>query len=217
MEHGMASTEFKLLSFEEAIAELELEAHFGDRMFDQYGEEGGSVRYYDGDGVTEGDVDLDALFYNENVAGIFVRGDLDVRGSILNWEIDTVASFLAVGRDLSCVNLIAGCADIRVRRDLKASGVVVSTYNHGYMEVSRNATAKFVIVDDHHTIIGGKVNARGWKASNEEFDLRDSTWIDEVRPELRDEFFDSDGFQKCPNGNVDLVKALLAGRPILRD
>lgn len=213
----MEGTEFTLLSFEEAVSTLQLEAHFGDRMFDQYGEEGGSVRYYEGNAVIEGDIDLDALFYKENVAGIFVRGDLEVRGSILNWEIDTTASFLAVGRDLSCVNLIAGCADICVRRDLKASGIVVSTYNHGYMEISRNVDAKYFIVDDHHTIVGGKVNARGWKACNEEFDLRDSAWIDEVKLELRDEFFDSRGFMKCPNGNVDLVKALMAGRPILQD
>ena len=30
------------------------------------------------------------------------------------------------------------------------------------------------------------------------------------------EFFDSDGDMICPNGNVELVQALLAGREILR-
>lgn len=212
----MASSEFKLLSFEEAIAELGLEAHFGDRMFDQYGAYGGSVRYYEGDGVIEGDIDLDSLFYNGKVAGIFARGDLVVRGSIFNWEIDTDAAFLAVGRDLSCVNLIAGCADICVRRDLKASGIVVSTYNHGYMEIARDVHAKYFVVDDHHTVVGGQLHGGGW-TDESGTNIRKSRWRDEVRPELKAEFFDDREFMKCPNGNVDLVKALMAGRPILRD
>jgi len=37
-----------------------------------------------------------------------------------------------------------------------------------------------------------------------------------VTPEFRDEFFDRKGDMRCDNGNVDLVKALLAGRDILR-
>jgi hypothetical protein len=213
----MATTEFKLLSVEEANSTLDLPSEFLSQVRPVRRGDGASIRYYEGDGVIEGDIDLDALFYNHNVAGIVARRDLEVRGSILNWEIDTTAAFLAVGRDLSCVNLLAGCADIRVRRDLNASGIVVSTYNHGYMEISRDVHAKYLIVDDHHTLVGRKVNARGWKAGHEDFDFRDSTWIDEVKPELKDEFFDSRGFQKCPNGNVDLVKALMEGRAILQD
>lgn len=43
-----------------------------------------------------------------------------------------------------------------------------------------------------------------------------SSWIAEVRPEFKAEFFDADGNTTCPNGNVALVQALLAGREILR-
>ena len=46
--------------------------------------------------------------------------------------------------------------------------------------------------------------------------LRRSDWLSEVKPEFRDEFFDEEGDVKCGSGNVDLVKALLAGRDILR-
>lgn len=213
----MKSTEFKLVSIDEAIQKLELPSAYRNVRPVRRGD-GGSIRYYEGNGVIDGDIDLDALFGNDNVTGIFVRGDLEVRGSILNWEIDTTAAFLAVGRDLSCVNLLAGCADIRVSRDLNASGIVVSTYNHGYLNVQRNLAAKYLIVDDHQTMVEAEVNARGWKSrGDDDFDWRDSTWFDEVRPEFRDEFFDAEGYEKCPNGNVDLVNALLAGRPILRD
>ena len=63
----------------------------------------------------------------------------------------------------------------------------------------------------------GDLEAAVGAAADQDFDFPDSNWIKEVRPEHQHEFFDSRGFQKCPNGNVDLVKALMAGRPILRD
>jgi hypothetical protein len=213
----MKKPEFRTLPFAEAVEELNLQAHFGDHMFEQYGEDGQEVRFYEQDATIDGDLDLDALFNDENVAGIFVARDLNVAGSILNWEIDTTAAFLAVGRDLVCRHLIASGADIRVRRDVKASGVVVATYNHGYMEISRNASARHFIVDDHQTIVGGQVKAPGWKMSGSaEAGLKDSDWIAEIRPEARDEFFDERGDVKCGSGNVDLVKALMEGREILK-
>ena len=42
------------------------------------------------------------------------------------------------------------------------------------------------------------------------------SWITEVSPKFRAEFFDGDGDMICPNGNVELVQALLAGWDILR-
>ena len=63
----------------------------------------------------------------------------------------------------------------------------------------------------------GKAVARGWKdAAHVEIALPVNSWIKEIRPEFRAEFFDADGDMTCPNGNVDLVQALLAGRDILR-
>jgi hypothetical protein len=69
-------------------------------LSDQYGEASRPVRYYPGNATIEGDIDLDALYYGDNTAGIFAQQDLVIDGTILNWEIDTTASFLAVGRDL---------------------------------------------------------------------------------------------------------------------
>ena len=105
------------------------------------------------------------------------KQDLTVTGTIENWEIDTVGAFLAVGRDLTCQNLVAGGADIRVRRDLKADNAVVSTYNHGYMEISRDVIARHFIIDDHFTIVGRNIKASGWKESSaaEVFDFPTAT------------------------------------------
>lgn len=213
----MTGSDFTLMPFAEAVERLGLAAHFGNHVFKQYGEDDRKVRYYEKNGAIEGDIDLDALYYRDNVAGIFAKQDPTVTGTIFNWEIDTTAPFLAVGRDLKCRNLVAGCADIRVRRNLTAEGAVVSTYNHGYMEISGDVVAKYFIIDDHTTIVGRDVKAAGFKeAANAIAELPDSDWASEIRPEFKDEFFDSRGEMLCGNGNVELVQALLAGRDILR-
>lgn len=211
----MSASDFRLLPFADAVAQLDLAGHFGEYMFDQYGEGNRQVRVYDDNAVIEGNIDLDALFW-AGIAGIFAKRDLQVKGDVLNWEIDTTAAFLAVGRDLSCRHLIAGSSDIRVRRDLKAEGIAVSSYNHGYMDVSRDLHAKVVVVEDHNTIVGGRVHAVGFREPNcGESEIKESVWEKEILPEVRDEFLLPNGFRKCPNGNVDLVKALMAGRKIL--
>jgi len=213
----LANSQFTLLPFADAVERLDLATQFNALALDRYGKDDRQVRFYEKSGVIEGDIDLDALYYADNVAGIFAKQDLTVTGTIKNWEIDTTAAFLAVGRDLKCGNLVAGCADIRVRRDLKADGVIVSTYNHGYMEVSRDVIARYLIIDDHTTIVRREVKAAGFKeAANAIAELPDSDWVSEIRPEFKDEFFDSRGEMLCGNGNVELVQALLAGRDILR-
>jgi len=85
------------------------------------------------------------------------------------------------------------------------------------IEVGRNACAKYIIIDDHTTIVRGKAEARGWKeAANAEIALPDSSWLNEIHPEFRAEFFRPDGGMICGNGNVELVQALLEGREVLR-
>ncbi|MBR1235631.1 hypothetical protein [Bradyrhizobium sp. AUGA SZCCT0182] len=119
---------------------------------------------------------------------------------------------------LRCKNLVASSADIRIARDARIDGVLSSTYNHGFIEVGRNVHARHFVIDDHTTIVRGNADARGWKdAEHVEVALPVSSWIAEVRPEFKAEFFDVDGGMTCPNGNVELVQALLGGREILRN
>ena len=210
----MPDSPFETLPIAEVVERLQLDRHF----YDYTARRGATshVRHYSGDATIEGDIDLDRLCW-DGVSGLWVEGDLTVNGTIFNWEIDTRACFLAVGRDLNCKNLVVSSADIRIARDLRVDGLVSTTYNHGYLEVARNACAGRIIIDDHTTIVRGKVDAGGWKdAEHVEIALPVSAWIDEVRPEAKREFFDAEGDMLCGNGNVDLVQALLAGRDILR-
>jgi hypothetical protein len=212
------SDQFTLIPLREAVTSLGLDRHFDDRTtLDRFDSEKDSVRHYAGNAVMSGDLDMDALA-GEEIAGIVVDGDLDLDGSIMNWEIDTIAAFLWVRGSLRCRNIVFGCMDLVVSRHVTASGLIVATYNHGHLLINGDVSADRVIIDDDGpSIIGGKVQAKGWNASNNaEVDMRSSEWIDEVRPEFRDEFFRDNGFFKCGDGNVDLVKALLAGRDILR-
>jgi hypothetical protein len=176
------------------------------------------VRHYPRNATIDGDLPMDDLPGSDQVAGIVVDGNLTLNGSIINWEIDTVAAFLWVRGNLRCQNMIIGCMDLVVTRNVTASGLIVMTYNHGYLAITGDVRADRVIVDDDGAwIIDGKVNAKGWCASrNAEVALRASDWLEEIRPEFRSEFFDEDGGKKCGSGNVDLVKALLAGRDILK-
>jgi hypothetical protein len=207
------NSSFEELSVAEVTSRLQLESHFS---FHDYDGDGRIVRHYAEDAMIDGDLDLDALFW-DGVAGIWAEKDLVVNGAILNWEIDTPACFLAVGRDLICKNLVASSADIRIGRNAKIYGLLSSTYNHGYLEIGGDAHAKTIIIDDHTTIVRGTADAGGWKdADHVEIALPVSSWIKEIRPKFKAEFFDADGDMICPNGNVELVQALLAGREILR-
>ena len=209
----MPNSSFEELSVAEVTSRLQLESHFS---FHDYDGDGRIVRHYAEDAMIDGDLDLDALFW-DGVAGIWAEKDLVVNGAILNWEIDTPACFLAVGRDLICKNLVASSADIRIGRNAKIYGLLSSTYNHGYLEIGGDAHAKTIIIDDHTTIVRGKAVAEGWKDTEHvEIALPVSSWIKEIRPKFKAEFFDADGDMICPNGNVELVQALLAGREILR-
>jgi hypothetical protein len=210
----LPNSPFETIATVEVTERLQLQRHFYD--YNVRGGKTSHVRHYAGNAMIEGDIDLDRLCW-DGVAGLWVEGDLVVDGTIYNWEIDTRACFLAIGRDLACKNLVASSADIRIGRDLRVDGAFVSTYHHGFVEVGRNAYAGHIIIDDHTTIVRGKADARGWKgAEHVEIALPVSSSIKEIRPEFKAEFFDEDGDMICGNGNVDLVKALVAGREILR-
>ena len=64
------------MPFAEAVERLDVPAHFGNHVFKQYGEDDRKVRYYEKSASIEGDID--ALYYADNVAGIFTKQDLTV-------------------------------------------------------------------------------------------------------------------------------------------
>jgi hypothetical protein len=174
------------------------------------------VRYWWDDAVIDADIDLDATFDPYLIAGFAVDGNASIAGSVFNWEIDTRASFLSVLGNLSCTHFIAGCSDVTVLGNVRASGIMVATYNHGWLEINGDVDAGMLVIDDHHALIRGDVNAPGWTTREGKLGLRESDWRDEVRGEFVDEFFDADGDFKDGNWNISIVKAVIAGRDVLK-
>jgi len=215
----MAIEPFNLMPLHEAVQTLGLDHHFQGRATLSQFESKNFVRHFPNDTFIEGDLDMDSLLWSESLAGMVFDGDLELNGSIFNWEIDTPAAFMAIRGNLKCRNIVFGSMDLVVRGNVTAANLIVATYNHGYLLIHGEVRAKYVIIDDDgDSVIEGSVRADGWNASrNARVDLRRSEWINEVRPEFRSEFFEENGDFRCPNGNVDLVKALLAERHILRE
>ena len=174
------------------------------------------VRYWWDDAVIDGDLDLDATFDPHLIAGFAIDGNVTVSGSILNWEIDTHSSFLSVVGNLACEHFIIGCSDITVLGNVNASGIMVATYNHGWLEINGDVHARTFILDDHNAVLRGDLHALGWTTRDGDLGLPESDWHDEVRPEFIDEFFAEDGDFKDGNWNISIVKALVAGRDVLK-
>ena len=174
------------------------------------------VRYWWDDAVIDGDLDLDATFDPHLIAGFAIDGNATVRGSILNWEIDTRASFLSVVGNLTCEHFVIGCSDVTVLGNVNASGIMVATYNHGWLEINGDVHARTLILDDHNAVLRGDLHAPGWTTRDRGLGLPESDWTDEVRPEFIKEFFNEDGDFKDGNWNISIVRAVIAGRDVLK-
>ena len=174
------------------------------------------VRYWWDDAAIDGDLDLDATYDPRLIAGFAIDGNATVSGSVLNWEIDTHSSFLSVVGNLTCEHFIIGCSDVVVLGNVRASGVMVATHHDGWLEINGDVHARTFIVDDHHALLRGDLHATAWTTRDTGLGLPVSDWHDEVRPEFVREFFNADGDFKDGNWNISVVKALVAGRDVLK-
>ena len=97
--------------------------------------------------------------------------------------------------------------------NVRASGIMVATYNHGWLEINGDVEARTLVIDDHHALIRGDRPRPGWTTRERDagLGLPESDWRDEVRPEFVDEFFNADGDFKDGNWNISVVKAVIAG------
>lgn len=212
---------FISIPLDEAREGLDLDAHFGDRTtLDDIVIASPRpsllvVRYSGNHAVAAGDLDMDGLV-SASVAGIVVDGDLELFGAVLNRRAGVHPAFLWVRGSLHCRAVAAGRMDIVVDRNVTA-GLIVATGEDGHLAIGGDVHAERMVIEDGAAVsVGGCIVARGWNGSdNAQVALRRSRWADEVRPELRAEFFRGDGTLAC-TGRAELVRALLAGRDILR-
>ncbi|RAI44029.1 hypothetical protein [Rhodoplanes roseus] len=213
---------FISIPLDEAREGLDLDAHFGDRTtLDDIVIASPRpsllvVRYSGNHAVAAGDLDMDGML-SASVAGVVVDGDLELFGAILNRRTDRTPAFVWVRGSLHCRAIAVGNMDLVVDRNVTAD-LVVASGEDGHLRIGGDVHAARMIVDDGaFASVHGRIMARGWNGSlHAEVMLRRSRWVDEVRPELRAEFFRGDGTVACTGGDGGLVQALLAGRDILR-
>jgi hypothetical protein len=173
------------------------------------------VRIYEGDTTLEGAVDLTDLFQEENTAGIIVNGNLTVHGTIIDFELDTISSFLIVNGSLTCTNLVAGCAEILVHGNVTVADAMVGFYNHGHTEVDGDLRGRLLVVDEHNTTIHGTIHAatfcRGWQIQAADY----SDWRDVLVPDVAEALLEEDGYLSA--GDTRLLQLLKDGKPVFRE
>ena len=206
---------FKTLLLKDAIAQELLNSLAAD--FESLLEDSEEliVRIYEGDTVLNESLDLYDLFYEENVAGIIVNGNLTVNGTIIDFELDTYSCFLQINGSLSCQRLAAGCAEILIAGDANITETLVAFYNHGTIEIDGNLNTRLLIVDDHGISIYGKTNAvsycRGWHIKGADY----SDWREILLPEVASELLDADDYLFA--GDVRLLKKLQDGDALFKE
>jgi hypothetical protein len=95
-----------MLPFAEAVERLHLPAHFSEHTFVRYDEADLKVRYFEKSGVIAGDIDLDALCYQDNVAGIFAPSSIGRstprRPSLLSAATSNARTSLPAAQTFAC-------------------------------------------------------------------------------------------------------------------
>lgn len=206
---------FKTLLLKDAIAQELLNSLAAD--FESLLEESEEliVRIYEGDTVLNESIDLYDLFYEENVAGIIVNGNLTVNGTIIDYELDTYSCFLQIKGSLSCHTLASGCAEILIAGDANITEALVAFYNHGTLEIDGDLHARLLVVDDHGISIYGKTNAttycRGWHIKGADY----TDWREIMLPEVADELLDENDYLFA--GDVRLLKKLQDQDPVFKE
>lgn len=159
-----------------------------------------------GDTAFGGDLTLDWTpeFEQNEVVAIIARGNLDVKGTVRNTNLDG-GPLLFVDGNLTARHLDKGGAPIVVLGDLKLSGVGLCEYNHGALRVAGNLDAPLFLSIDHDAMICGKT--RGVFLSDG----------DDFREVLVPEVFDlaDDPDAEWPD-TTRLRRHIAEGRPILK-
>jgi len=173
-----------------------------------------SVRIYDGDVTLPEALDLYDLYYEQNIAGIIVNGNLTVTGPVIDFELDTYSCFLLVHGSLNCTVLAAGCTEIIINGNVTASEVVIGFYNHGIIDIQGDINSKLLIIDNHGATIKGKTNAatfcRGWQIKAADY----TNWRHVLLPEVADTLLDEDGYLFA--GDAELLKLLKDEQPVFK-
>lgn len=87
------------------------------------------------------------------ILGILLLGDLTVQGCIINEKGD-YGPFLYSKGNIECQSLLLGGCYVEIEGDISAEEVVMTHYNHGFLDCKGTVKAPVFIIDDHYTTFG---------------------------------------------------------------
>jgi Leucine-rich repeat (LRR) protein len=116
-----------------------------------------NILYYDGDLFVNDNLDLDQLGNNswlankpdDSVAGLWIKGKLEVEGSIINLNRYS-GVLLVVEGETKAENIIGGGAEIHLRGGAAVSQIVITPYRTGELNINKYLEAKLIVNDDRH-------------------------------------------------------------------
>lgn len=112
--------------------------------------------------IHQGDLALDNLeldFDNEELhSGLIVNGNLTVKNTIVNYDMDSGPLLLVIG-NLKTASLIGGGSSICIKGDLNVENTLFGHYNHGFIAVKGNTTTKILISETHDFQLKGTIKA----------------------------------------------------------
>lgn len=91
------------------------------------------------------------------IQGLVFLGNLTVNGSVINAEGD-YGPFVYVKGNIACQSLLLGGAYVVVEGDIVAQEVVMTDYNHGFLNCNGVVSAPVFIVEDHSTYFKRREN-----------------------------------------------------------
>jgi hypothetical protein len=205
------------ISLTDAIALYSLNELMGQgTSFETYDEvDASTVVVYENDEVVDASFVLNGMVHEEGIAGIVALGNLIVSGSIVDFESDTLSSFVFIRGNLSVVNLVGGCAEILVQGSVTARDVVMGYGGHGRLAIAGDVHAKLVAVDNQSIEVGGEVHADtlGYGYTLPRWDY--SEWNEVLSEAATTTLLEKDGTWKCGNES-ELIAHLLLGRSVLK-
>ncbi|MFT5353754.1 MAG: hypothetical protein ACI9KE_000954, partial [Polyangiales bacterium] len=114
--------------------------------------DGATFKVFEGNLVVKGDLNLDSE------GSIAVLGDLEVKGTIGNYDGDSGPALIVTG-NLKAKNVVAGGSEMKVQGDVTLGNGLYAFYNHGQVSIGGDLSAKGVLCSDHSVGVDGKVVA----------------------------------------------------------
>jgi hypothetical protein len=150
-------------------------------------------------------VDWTKELEKERIVAVVARGDLTVRGTIRNANLDGGPLLFVAGK-LRAQHIDKGGACFVLLGNVELDGYALCEYNHGVLRVGGDLKSKALIGLDHDVFVSGKTIGKSllWR----EADLREA-----LVPEVFD--LDDDPEATLPDGKR-IRKRIASGQPLLK-